>query len=61
MDGLASDRLTTITNTNFGIGNPGNIEINARNITFQNGGNIASFDSGRAEIVNIGNITMKTR
>ncbi|MEM8718324.1 MAG: filamentous hemagglutinin N-terminal domain-containing protein [Cyanobacteria bacterium P01_G01_bin.39] len=58
MDRLASDELTFITNSNFGIGNPGNIEINARNITFKNGGNIASFDSGGAETVNIGNITL---
>ncbi len=58
LDGLDSDGLTFITNTNFAIGNPGDINVSARNITFQNGGNIAAFNVAGAEIVNIGNIIL---
>ena len=38
---------TVISNSNFGTGNAGNIEINARNVSFVNSGAIASFNSGQ--------------
>ena len=57
IDGLNSDDSTYINNSSFGTGNPGNVEITARNITFQNGGSIASF-SEEQETVSIGNITL---
>ncbi len=58
LDGLDSDDLTFVTNTNFGLGNPGDINVSARNITFLNGGNVSSLSVAEAEIVNIGNITL---
>ena len=57
LDGLNSDDATSISNISFGLGNPGNIEIAARNITFQNGGVIGSI-SEEQETVRIGSITL---
>ena len=57
LDGLESDNSTTIVNSSFGTGNPGDIDINARNITFQNGGDVFAF-SAEQEATNIGNITL---
>ena len=53
IDGLGNEGLTQITNPSFGTGNPGNIDIQARNITFQNGGNISVTSNA-----SIGNITL---
>ena len=50
IDGIGSENLTTITNTNFGTGNAGNIAINTRNVTFRNGGNLTSFNRGQGDI-----------
>ena len=60
IDGLDGERLTFITNTIFGEGNPGNIDISARNITFQNGGNISILIdiNKEQEKVKIGNIDL---
>ncbi|ELS02279.1 filamentous hemagglutinin family N-terminal domain [Xenococcus sp. PCC 7305] len=57
IDELDSNNSTFITNSSFATGNPGNINISARNITFQNGGNITAF-SEEQETVRIGNITL---
>ena len=57
LDGLESNDSTSITNSSFGTGNPGNINISARNITFQNGGNINNF-SQEQEVVRIGDVTL---
>ena len=57
LDGLNSDNPTSISNSSFGQGNPGNIEIAARNITFQNGANIAGLTQEQ-ETVTIGDITL---
>ena len=58
IDGQSNDGLTTISNTNNGIGNPGNINIAARNITFQNGGRIGTITSPNLENVSLGNVTL---
>ena len=42
-----------ITNTNFGTGNAGNVEVNARNLFFTNGGIISSFNDGAGNIGDI--------
>ncbi|VEP15572.1 Filamentous hemagglutinin family N-terminal domain [Hyella patelloides LEGE 07179] len=55
IDTAGSQELTFITNDNFGTGNAGNIEINARNISLLNGSNITSNSLGQG---NIGNITL---
>ncbi|MDJ0596282.1 MAG: filamentous hemagglutinin N-terminal domain-containing protein, partial [Pleurocapsa sp. MO_226.B13] len=55
LDGLDSESVTTIGNSNFGTGNAGSIEISARNITLKNGGNI---DSSTGNEGDIGNITL---
>jgi large exoprotein involved in heme utilization and adhesion len=60
LDGLNSEKLTFIANNSFGIGNPGNIDINARNITFQNGGTIANF-SELIQDGSLGEITLNAR
>ncbi|MDJ0535231.1 MAG: S-layer family protein [Xenococcaceae cyanobacterium MO_207.B15] len=52
---LFLDSETSINNSNFGTGNAGNIEINARNITFSNGANVVSFNSGEG---NLGTINL---
>ena len=57
LDGLESNDLTQITNSSFGTGNPGDINISARNITFKNGGNITAFP-GEQEVVRIGDVTL---
>ena len=41
------DGGSVISQNNFGIGDTGNIEITARNVSFTNGGNISNFNSGR--------------
>ena len=56
LDGLESNDSTFITNTSFGTGIPGDIDISARNITFQNGGNISVLT--QQEVVRIGDITL---
>ena len=56
IDGLGSEGLTYITNASFGEGNPGNIAIEARNITFQNGGQISA--NSNSNNVKIGDITL---
>ncbi|MEM9275183.1 MAG: S-layer family protein [Cyanobacteria bacterium P01_F01_bin.143] len=63
IDGIGSENITTITNTNLATGNAGNIEINARNVTFSNGGNITSNNNGQGNIGDIiinatGNISL---
>ena len=58
IDGQSNDGLTTISNTNNGIGNPGNINIAAQNITFQNGGRIGTITSPNLENVSLGNVTL---
>jgi filamentous hemagglutinin family protein len=60
LDGLNSEKLTFIANNSFGIGNPGNIDINARNITFQNGGTITN-TSDLQQGGSIGEITLNAR
>ena len=56
IDGVGeSDRQIGVFNENGGIGNAGNIEINARNISVFNGGQITSSSGGQG---NIGNITL---
>ena len=57
LDGLQSDNTTSIANSSFGTGDPGDIEIGARNITFQNGGSIAS-NVTEQQAARIGNITL---
>ena len=59
IDGLGSEGLTYITNASFGEGNPGNIAIEARNITFQNGGQISA--NSNSNNVKIGDITLNAR
>ncbi len=49
VDGLDGESFTLIGNSNFGTGNEGNIDINARNITFRNGANLVSFNDGQRE------------
>ena len=49
----AGEEITQISNTNFGTGNAGNIEVNARNISFINGGAISSFNTGQGNTGNI--------
>jgi filamentous hemagglutinin family protein len=56
--GLGSEAVTLITNSNFGTGNAGNIEVNARNINFKNGGSISGNNVGQG---NIGDITLKAK
>jgi filamentous hemagglutinin family protein len=56
IDRLDSEGQTYIANTNAGTGNAGNVEINARNISFANGGSIANYNGGEGDI---GNITLK--
>ena len=56
IDGLGSEGLTYITNASFGEGNPGNIAIEARNVTFQNGGQISA--TSNSNNVKIGDITL---
>lgn len=56
IDGLGNDGLTYINNPSFGTGNPGEIEIAARNVTFKNGGNIST--TSNFDNVSIGNITL---
>ena len=41
------DGGSVISQNNFGIGDTGNIEITARNISFTNGGNISNFNGGQ--------------
>lgn len=55
IDGLDSESPININNQNFGTGNGGNVEVDARNVTFSNGGNIAIFNSGTG---NIGDVTI---
>ena len=55
IDRLNSDQNTIIDNSNFGQGDAGNIEINARNITLSNGGLISATSSGDGDI---GSITL---
>jgi filamentous hemagglutinin family protein len=57
LDELNSENGTFITNTSFGIGNPGDININARNITFQNGGQISIFSTSQQD-GNIGEVNL---
>jgi filamentous hemagglutinin family protein len=52
IDGSDSESQTSIGNNNAGTGNAGNVEINARNITFANGGAIFSFNTGAGDIGN---------
>ena len=58
IDGLDSESLTFITNSSFGEGNPGNIDISARNITFLNGGTITSFVTEEQENTKPGDISL---
>ena len=53
LDGMESIFTTSIANNNDGIGNLGNTVISARNITFLNGGNISSLNSGQGNGSNI--------
>ena len=55
VDGAGGESITTIVNNNLGVGNAGNIEINARNIFSVNGGAITSSSNG---LGNAGNITL---
>ncbi|WP_019507269.1 filamentous hemagglutinin N-terminal domain-containing protein [Pleurocapsa sp. PCC 7319] len=55
IDATESNGSTTINNSNFGVGNAGNVDINARNISFVDGGAITSFSNG---LGNSGNITL---
>ncbi len=55
LDGLDGENSTTISNSNFGTGNAGSIEISARNITLKNGGNVVSSTTGEGDI---GSITL---
>ena len=55
LDGLDSESLSSINNSNLGKGNAGNINIKARNIILRNGGQISSNISGKG---NIGNINL---
>ncbi|MEM9506404.1 MAG: filamentous hemagglutinin N-terminal domain-containing protein [Cyanobacteria bacterium P01_E01_bin.35] len=57
IDGSNGEQSTTIGNSSFGQGNSGNIEVNARNITLDNGGTVNSFTSSNG---NTGNITINT-
>lgn len=57
LDELESNDLTQISNSSFGTGNPGDINISARNITFKNGGNISAF-SNKQESARIGDVTL---
>ncbi|MEL7407704.1 MAG: hypothetical protein AAFN00_12180, partial [Cyanobacteria bacterium J06558_2] len=57
LDGLNNNGLTFISNTSFGIGNPGNININARNITFRNGSNASIFSTSQQD-GNIGEVNL---
>lgn len=56
IDGLGNDGLTYITNASFGEGNPADIKIDARNVTFLNGGQISA--NSNSSNVKIGNITL---
>ena len=58
LDELESNDLTSISNSSFGTGNPGDIDISARNITFQNGGSIRAFLGNEQESARIGDITL---
>jgi large exoprotein involved in heme utilization and adhesion len=60
LDGLDSAAPTVISNNSVGVGNPGNIDINARNITFQNGGTINN-TSELLQDGSIGEITLNAR
>ena len=55
LDGSNSDNSTNISNSNFGQGNSGNVEVNARNITFNNGASISSITTNQG---NVGNVTL---
>ncbi len=50
LDGLGSEGITFIANNNFGTGNAGSIDISARHITFNNGGNVGSISNGQGNI-----------
>jgi filamentous hemagglutinin family protein len=61
LDGLQNSKGgTSISNTSPGIGNPGNIDINARNITFKNGGNVGVYNTSLQDD-NVGEITLNAR
>ena len=53
LDGLDGESITFISNNNFGTGNAGSIDIFARNITFNNGGNVSGNNNGQGSIGNI--------
>ena len=55
LNGAQGEQITTISNSNNGTGNTGNVEITAQNISFLNGSNIFNFSNGQG---NIGNITL---
>ena len=54
-DGAGVQTTTSIANNNFGVGNAGNLTINARNISLFNGGAITSISNG---IGNTGDINL---
>ncbi len=58
LDGLNNnERLTSIANDNFGQGNSGDIEVNAQNIIFNNGGFISSSSLNAG---NTGSVTLNS-
>jgi filamentous hemagglutinin family protein len=60
LDGLDSESITSINNTSTGLGNPGNIEINARDITVQNNSSVSAFSSSQQD-GNIGEVSLNAR
>ena len=58
VDGVKGDKITRIGNINFGIGNVGNIKVDARNISLVNGGAISNSTTG---VGNAGNITITAK
>ncbi|GAB4537472.1 MAG: hypothetical protein Tsb0014_26270 [Pleurocapsa sp.] len=55
IDAASGETITTISNSNLGISNAGNVEISGRNISFINGAATTSFSNGAG---NGGNITL---
>ena len=53
LDGVQGEQITTISNSNNGTGNTGNVDITAQNISFLNGGSIFSSSDGQGDIGNI--------